>query len=592
MDIFSLLKLLGGLGLFIYGMLTMGNALEKMAGEKLEKTLETVTGNIFKAIGIGALVTGIIQSSSATTVMVVGFVNAGIMNLRQAVGVIMGANIGTTVTAQLLRLDSSGTLENSVIMQLLKPSMLAYVAVGIGAAIFMFAKKRKFHDFGEILLGFGVLFIGMSIMEGSVTSLKDLPWFQNMFTLFTNPVLGILVGMVVTAIIQSSSASVGILQAVASTGAISYAAAIPIIMGQNIGTCVTALLSALGANKNAKRAAMIHFYFNLIGSVFFIVVVYTLNAIIGFDFWNDPIGKAGIANFHTLFNIVVTVLFVPFRGVLITLAEKTVKIKQAENEISHDLSRLDERFYSSPAVALEQCNKTIISMGQSAQSNLKMVNAAIVEQTPPRLETFKDTESFLDRAEARLNSYMLGIKEDELSENSRKAYSEMLHSIGDFERVGDYAENLLEFYEDMQERGTVFSQEAISELRVMSQAVEEIVSLTVQAYEQNDATLARQVEPLEDVIDSIKEALKSRHISRLQSGICTVNTGIPFLDIIHDYEKISDHCSNVAVYVMMLADTANQFDVHEYRKILKDLRTDEFQAFTSLYENKYLNKVI
>lgn len=592
MDLLSLLKLLGGLGLFIYGMLTMGNALEKMAGEKLEKTLETVTGNIFKAVGVGALVTGIIQSSSATTVMVVGFVNAGIMNLKQAVGVIMGANIGTTVTAQLLRLDTTGAVEGSLLMQILKPSMLAYVAVALGAGLFMFAKKRKHHDFGEILLGFGVLFIGMSIMEGSVTALKDMPWFQHMFTIFTNPVLGILVGIAVTAIIQSSSASVGILQAVASTGAITYAAAIPIILGQNIGTCVTALLSALGANKNAKRAAMIHFYFNLIGSVFFILVVYGLNAIIGFTFWDSPIGKSGIANFHALFNVSVTLLFIPFRGLLITLAERTIKSKPSESQVIEDLGRLDERFYSSPAVALDQCDKIISAMGKCGHQNIQMVNAAIVDSVPPHVETFKDNESFLDRAEARLNSYMLGIKEEELSENSRKTYSEMLHSIGDFERVGDYAENLLEFYEDMHERGTVFSQEAISELRVMSQAVEEIVALTVKAYESNDVVTARQIEPLEDVIDSIKEALKSRHISRLQSGICTVSTGIPFLDIIHNYEKIADHCSNVAVYVMMLADDNQEFDIHEYRKILKDIRTDEFQAFTSLYENKYLNKVI
>ncbi len=592
MDILLILKPLGGLGLFIYGMLTMGNALEKLAGEKLEKTLETVTSNIFKAVGVGALVTGIIQSSAATTVMVVGFVNAGLINLRQAVGIIMGANIGTTVTAQLLRLDSSGTVEGSVLLQLLKPSVLAYALVAVGAWLLMFAKKRKSRDIGEILLGLGVLFIGMSIMETAMAPLQEMPWFQQMFTLFTNPVLGVLAGLIVTALIQSSSASVGILQAVSATGAISYSAAIPIIMGQNIGTCVTALLSALGANKNAKRAAMIHFYFNLIGSIFFIVVIYSLQAVVRFDFWDAPIGKAGIANFHAAFNIVVTLLFLPFHKLLIRMAEKTIKIEPTDNAVIEDLSRLDPRFYSSPAVALDQCDKIIVSMGKCGLQNLQMVNAAIVEGTPPHVETFKDNESFLAMAEAQLNSYMLGIQEGDLSENSRKDYAEMLHSIGDFERVGDYAENLLEFYQDMHERGTVFSQEAISELRVMSQATEEIVAMTVQAYENDDAALARQVEPLEEVIDAIKEALKSRHISRLQSGICTVNTGIPFLDIIHNYEKISDHCSNVAVYVMMLADADHTFDIHEYRKVLTDLRTDEFQAFTSLYENKYLSKVI
>lgn len=592
MDPLSIVKLIGGLGLFIYGMITMGNALEKMAGERLEKTLESVTGNLFKAIGLGAVVTGIIQSSSATTVMIVGFVNAGIMNLTQAVGVIMGANIGTTVTSQLLRLDTTGAVKGSLIMQLLNPSMLAYVAVAIGAVLFMFSKKKKHHDFGEILLGFGILFIGMSIMEGSVASLKDLPWFQSMFSTFTNPVIGVLVGVAVTAIIQSSSASVGILQAVASTGAITYGAAIPIIMGQNIGTCITALLSSLGANKNAKRAAMIHFYFNLIGSIVFIVGVYAIKAIIGFDFWGDPIGKAGIANFHLIFNIASTLIFIPFHKVLIFLAEKTIKTDASDSLVGEELGRLDERFYSSPVVALDQCNKIIKSMGVCAYKNIKIVNDAIVENKAPHLETFNDNETFLDRAEARLNSYMIGIKNEELSENSKKAYAEMMHTIGDFERVGDYAENLLEFYQDMQERGIAFSEEAFGELRIMSGAVDEILDLTTRAYNETDAAIARQVEPLEDVIDSIKEALKSRHIMRLQHGICTINIGIPFLDIIHNYEKIADHCSNIAVYIMMLADDAQEFDIHEYRKIVKDIRTDEFQAFSSLYENKYLNKVL
>ncbi|WP_458862125.1 Na/Pi cotransporter family protein [Acidaminobacterium chupaoyuni] len=593
MNALSLVKLLGGLGLFIYGMLTMGNALEKMAGEKLEKTLETVTGNIFSAVAVGALITGIIQSSSATTVMVVGFVNAGIMNLKQAVGVIMGANIGTTVTAQILRLDTTGSVSESFLMTLMKPSNLAYVAVAIGAVLFMFSKKRKHHDFGEILLGFGVLFIGMSVMEGSVTALKDLPWFQEMFSKFSNPLLGMLVGVFVTAIIQSSSASVGILQAVASTGAITYSAAIPIILGQNIGTCVTALLSSIGANKSAKRAAMIHFYFNLIGSLLFMTAIYSINAFVGFSFWHETIGKGGIANFHLLFNVVTTLFFIPFNRFLIFLAEHTIKSKNSgEESLTEDLGRLDERFYSSPVVALEQCNKVIVAMGLCAQKNIRIVNAALVSDEAPRLDTFKDNESFLDRAEARLNTYMLGIKDEELSEKSKKAYSEMMHSIGDFERMGDYAENLLEFYQDMKDRNIVFSQEALSELRVMSDAVDEIMDLTIRAYETCDTALSRQIDPLEDVIDSMKEALKSRHIMRLQSGMCTVSTGIPFLDIIHNYEKIADHCSNVSVYVMMLSDDAEEFDMHEYRKIVKDIRTDEFAAFTSLYENKYLSKVI
>ena len=585
MNLISIITLLGGLGLFLYGMTTMGNALEKLAGEKLERTLEVMTNNIFKAILVGTVVTGIIQSSSATTVMVVGFVNAGIMSLQQAVGVIMGANIGTTVTAQILRLDTTGAVSGSLVMQLLNPSTLSYIVVAVGVVMMMVSKRKKVITAGEMLLGLGVLFIGMSVMESSVTALRDSPWFAQLFASLQNPVLGILAGTLVTAIIQSSSASVGILQAVASTGAVTYAAAIPIILGQNIGTCVTALLSSLSGNRNAKRAAMIHFYFNLIGSLVFIVLVYLFRPMFG-ELWYSAIDKAAIANFHTMFNIVVTLFFIPFNKLLIVLAEKT--IRSAGPVVGEDLDLLDERFYSSPAVALEQCDKVINSMGVYALINIQMVCGGILDKKSFPIENFNDNEEYIDRCEARLNNYMIGIKQDELSEQGRRSYAEMMHAIGDFERLGDYAQNLLDQYQLMTEKQLTFSADAQAELDIMRRATEEIVGLTNDAYAASDGEAAPRIEALEDVIDSLKETLKNKHISRLQNGQCTVTTGVPFLDIIHNFEKISDHCANIAIYVTMYNDANSTFDIHEYRKVLSQVGGEQFAHWQKHYEDLYL----
>ncbi len=585
LNLISIITLLGGLGLFLYGMTTMGNALEKLAGEKLERTLEVMTNNIFKAILVGTVVTGIIQSSSATTVMVVGFVNAGIMSLQQAVGVIMGANIGTTVTAQILRLDTTGAVSGSLVMQLLNPSTLSYIVVAVGVVMMMVSKRKKVITAGEMLLGLGVLFIGMSVMESSVTALRDSPWFAQLFASLQNPVLGILAGTLVTAIIQSSSASVGILQAVASTGAVTYAAAIPIILGQNIGTCVTALLSSLSGNRNAKRAAMIHFYFNLIGSLVFIVLVYLFRPMFG-ELWYSAIDKAAIANFHTMFNIVVTLFFIPFNKLLIVLAEKT--IRSAGPVVGEDLDLLDERFYSSPAVALEQCDKVINSMGVYALINIQMVCGGILDKKSFPIENFSDNEEYIDRCEARLNNYMIGIKQDELSEQGRRSYAEMMHAIGDFERLGDYAQNLLDQYQLMTEKQLTFSADAQAELDIMRRATEEIVGLTNDAYAASDGEAAPRIEALEDVIDSLKETLKNKHISRLQNGQCTVTTGVPFLDIIHNFEKISDHCANIAIYVTMYNDANSTFDIHEYRKVLSQVGGEQFAHWQKHYEDLYL----
>ena len=589
MDIFALVKLCGGLALFIYGMNVMGDALEKVAGEKLEKTLETMTGNIFKAIFLGALVTAVIQSSSATTVMVVGFVNASIMTLKQAVGVIMGANIGTTMTAQLLRLG--GGEEAGLIMKFLKPSNLSYVAVAVGFVLMLMKKKRKMKDAGEILLGLGVLFIGMNTMEGAVSGLRELPAFQAMFATLKNPILGVLAGALVTAAIQSSSASVGILQAVAATGAVSYAAAIPIIFGQNIGTCITSFMSSLGASKNARRAAMLHLYFNLIGTIVFMIGMYAIKAIIGFAFWDDPITKGAIANFHTIFNVVVTVLFIPFNGLLVKLAEKSIPTNAKDNDLDLELARLDERFLSTPAVALEQCHKVVTTMGHIALGNLMITNAAVVDGIAPSKETFYENETFLDNGEARINKYMLAIKEDDLSAGSRKLYEEIMHTVSDFEKIGDYTENIYEQYQSIVDNGVSFSEEAMFELKIIRDAVEEIVELTTHAFVEGSIPVAARIEALEENIDGMREALKSKHIHRLRTGLCTVDTGMPFLDIIQNYEKIADHCSKIAIYIMMYNDNTDSLDVHEYRKTAKKIHSGEYDKWLSEYEDKYLNRL-
>ena len=412
-----------------------------------------------------------------------------------------------------------------------------------------------------------------------------------MFATLKNPVLGVLVGALVTAAIQSSSASVGILQAVAATGAVSYAAAIPIIFGQNIGTCITSFMSSIGASKNARRAAMMHLYFNLIGTIVFMIGMYAIKAVIGFTFWDDPITKGAIANFHTIFNVVVTVLFIPFNGLLVKAAEKTIKASPKDNDLDLELARLDERFLETPAVALEQCHKVITTMGNIALGNLMITNAAVVDGIAPNSETFDENETFLDNCEARINKYMLSIKEDELSPKSHKLYEEIMHTVSDFEKIGDYTENIYEQYQSIVDNGVSFSEVAMFELKIIRDAVEEIVELTTQAFVEGSIPVAARIEALEENIDSMREALKSKHIHRLRTGLCTVDTGIPFLDIIQNYEKIADHCSKIAIYVMMYNDDTDSFDVHEYRKMSKKVHGGEYDKWLSEYEDKYLNRI-
>ena len=584
-DVLSIVQMIGGLALFIYGMTTMGKGLERAAGSKLEKTLEKMTGNVFTALIMGMVVTMVIQSSSATTVMVVGFVNAGIMTLKQSVGVILGANIGTTITAQILRL-SGGDGSGNLFMDLLKPKNLAYIIVLVGVIIMMLAKKRRTRDIADIFTGFGILFIGMAVMEGAVAPLADLPQFADLFAAISNPVLGVVVGAGVTAIIQSSSASVGILQALSTTGAITYSAAIPIILGQNIGTCITAFLSSLGGSKNARRTAMVHFYFNLIGSIAFLVAIYAVQYTVGFSFWENPIDKGGIANFHTLFNVTCTLLFLPFTGLLVKLARWSVPTGETQED---PLAKLEPRFLTTPALALDQAQRCIADMGEAAKSNFHLAVDPMFGGSAASEEIFREHEAFLDRAEVEIGRYLTTMH-NVRSVDQRRQSAEMMHSLSDFEKIGDYAQNIFDRADEFRQAGLSFSATTMNELHTMTDAVSEVLDMTVEAYVTQSVSLARSVEPLEEVVDTMKEQLKSRHIERLGEGGCTMQTGIHFLDIVHDLEKISDHCSNIAIYTIQLVEGAEEFDTHAYAKA-EFKSGPQFESKLKFYQNKYLSRL-
>ena len=584
-DVLSIVQMIGGLALFIYGMTTMGKGLERAAGSKLEKTLEKMTGSVFTALIMGMVVTMVIQSSSATTVMVVGFVNAGIMTLKQSVGVILGANIGTTVTAQILRL-SGGEGSGNLFMDLLKPKNLAYIIVLVGVIIMMLAKKRRTRDIADIFTGFGILFIGMAVMEGAVAPLADLPQFADLFAAISNPVLGVVVGAGVTAIIQSSSASVGILQALSTTGAITYSAAIPIILGQNIGTCITAFLSSLGGSKNARRTAMVHFYFNLIGSIAFLVAIYAVQYAVGFSFWENPIDKGGIANFHTLFNVTCTLLFLPFTGLLVKLARWSVPTGETQED---PLAKLEPRFLTTPALALDQAQRCIADMGEAAKSNFHLAVDPMFGGSAASEEIFREHEAFLDRAEVEIGRYLTTMH-NVRSVDQRRQSAEMMHSLSDFEKIGDYAQNIFDRADEFRQAGLSFSATAMNELHAMTDAVSEVLDMTVEAYVTQSVSLARSVEPLEEVVDTMKEQLKSRHIERLGEGGCTMQTGIHFLDIVHDLEKISDHCSNIAIYTIQLVEGAEEFDTHAYAKA-EFKSGPQFESKLKFYQSKYLSRL-
>ena len=543
MDIFGVLTLVGGLALFLYGMETMSSALSKASGGRLEKILEKLTSNKLKGVLLGALVTAVIQSSSATTVMVVGFVNSGIMRLSQAVGVIMGANIGTTVTGQLIRMaDISG---DSLILTMLNPKTFSPLVAFAGAILFVFFKAPKRRNLGQIMMGFGILFTGMFLMEGAVAPLQESPLFISLFTSLQNPLWGVLAGVAVTVAIQSSSASVGVLQALSSTGLVTWGSAFPIILGTHIGTAFTPLVAAAGASKGAKRSAVIHLYFNVISSAVFLVVVYLLRATVGLPFWDTVLNKGSIANIHTISSIVATLMFIPFTKWLVRLAQLTVPDKHGE---AQDMSMpvLDERLFTSPSVAIQQAKSAVIKMGSRAARNYQLAVPLLGSYSDEQAAEINQREGLIDRMEVGISNYLIKVSDRELSENENHQVNELINFITDYERIGDYAINITERAAEMRDKELKFSESATAELLVLTDAIEEILTLTNCAFNENNLRAAEQVEPLEETVDLMCDTLRNRHIRRLKDGVCQLESGIVFLDVLTILERISDHCSNIA----------------------------------------------
>ena len=583
MDIFSVLSLIGGLALFLYGMHVMGDGLSKLSWGKMEKILETLTSNPLKAVGLGALVTAVIQSSSATTVMVVGFVNSGIMKLSQAVGIIMGANIGTTITSWILSL--SGIESDSFFIQLFKPTSFSPVLAIIGVAFLLFAKSPRKKDIGTIFLGFAVLMFGMESMSSAVKPLADVPEFTGILTTFENPLLGMVAGALLTAIIQSSSASVGILQALCVTGAVSYAVAVPIILGQNIGTCVTALLSAIGAKKNAKRAAMVHLYFNLIGTAVFLVVFYGAQLFVTFGFMDQAANAAGIAVVHSVFNVFATLVLLPFSGLLEKLACLTIR-EEAEEAPRTGMELLDVRFLEQPSIAMEQSRQAAKKMSDLSRNTLLTAISLLQTYDKEKEEQVLQFEDSVDKCEDALGTYLVKLGEKDLNQKDSRDLSLILHCIGDFERISDHGVNIMESAREMYEKGMKFSDKAARELAVISRAVEDIVNISYDVFKNEDKEQAKAVEPLEEVIDELNHELKDRHIRRLRQGKCTIEQGFVLSDITTSLERIADHCSNIAVCILQIGE--NSFDTHGYLNYVKKEKNREFLEQTEAVRQKYL----
>lgn len=589
MDIANIVAMFGAIATFLFGMSTMTDGLEKLSSGWLEHILERLTSNVFKGVLLGAVVTGLIQSSAATTVMCVGFVNAGIMKLEQTVGIIMGANIGTTVTAQLLRLGDIDA--DNIVMMFLQPSFLGPILAVVGIIFYMFIKGGHKRIVGQIVLGLGLLFIGMNTMSSAVEPLKDLPEFQSVFTAFSNPLLGVAVGAAVTALLQSSSASMGILQAISTTGVVSFNIAMPLIMGQNIGTCITALISSVGASKNAKRTAMIHLFFNIIGSVFFLVVLYAGNALFRFPFWENTMDMGSIANLHLAFNIACTALLLPFHRQLVKLVKAVVPGDAEERE----LSVLDDRFLSSPSLALERAHDAVVQMSEFARDNYRLAVELIWKFDAKKLERLNETEVALDKLEGLLDNYLVKLTDRALTAEESTRVSELLHTLSDFERIGDYAVNVSESAVVLHDRNITFSPQARAELERLTAAVGETLDKTVACYQSRQRTLAVQVEPLEEVVDLIAATLKNRHVERLKAGECTIELGTQFLELLINLERMSDHCSNVALHILRQTSSPDdkvRIDSHAYMHELHHGGfNQEFDDLFQEYRTKYFQPI-
>lgn len=590
MDFFGLLTMLGGLALFLYGMNTMGDGLAKMAGSRLEQILEKLTSTPIRAVLLGAGVTAVIQSSSATTVMVVGFVNSGIMKLSQAVGIIMGANVGTTITSWILSL--AGVEGDSFFIRLLKPSSFSPVLAMVGVIFLLFLKNEKKKDIGTILLGFAVLMFGMETMSGAVKPLADVPEFTNLFIAFKNPILGMLVGALLTAVIQSSSASVGILQAMCATGAVSFGAAIPIIMGQNIGTCVTAIISGIGASKNAKRTALVHLYFNVIGTAVFMIVFYILNAFLQFAFLDQAANGAGIALVHTTFNIAATLVLLPFSKGLERLAVLSIPDhgeqagEKGQNKVHEEagMKLLDERFLERPAFAVAQAKAAANEMAKLVNEALMLALALNEDYDKKKIKRICELEERVDAYEDALGTYLVRLCAKPLAEHDNHVLTTLLHSISDLERMADHAVNLAQNAQRRNKERAQFSKKATAELHVFTSALQDILKLTFDVLVNENVAEAAQVEPLEEVIDDLKEEIRARHIKRLAKGKCTIELGFALTDLVTNYERIADHCSNIAVAVIQMDE--KEHDVHKY---LGQIKTEDprFAQMYHSYKERY-----
>ena len=561
----------GGLGLFLYGMTILSSGLEKASGGLMEKVLAKMTGNVFSGILFGALVTAAVQSSSATTVIVVGLVNAGLLKLKGAVGIIMGANIGTTMTTQILRLTNlEGDSSGPAILQLCKPSNFSSILIVIGLIIIMVGKKNKTKNVGEIMMGIGILFTGMILMQEKIAPLAELPQFEQLFAVLKNPVLGVLVGAIFTAIIQSSAASIGILQALSVSGA-------------------TPLISSIGASKNAKRAAMIHFYFNLIGTIIFLIGVYIIQYSIGLPFWNKSFTTGSIANFHTIFNVVVTIIFLPFYTVLEKLAEWTIRDKKnAEDDdtfTKEDL--LDDRFLVTPNVAIAQATEAVVQMGVLAQKNFISVRELYDKYDLKSIDKIKEREELIDRLEDRVGSYLIKLNDCGLNEDESRTVTALFHLISEYERIGDYTINIYETADVLYEKEIGFSEQAKHELDVVCNAIQEIIGLAIEATKTGDMNVLKEIEPLEEVVDRLVEELKAVHIDRSKNGLCNIEVGVNFLDILTNVERISDHCSNIAVYLIANQEKYNSLKKHEYLDKLHRNGPDYYEKLLAEYSEKF-----
>jgi len=577
MTIFDAFSLLGGLAMFMFGMSLMGDALEKCAGSKLKTILSKITASPLRGLILGLSVTAVIQSSSATTVMVVGFVNSGLMELVQSVYIIMGANIGTSITAWILSL--AGIEGNAWYITMLKPSSFTPILAFIGIAIYMFTKKQRQKDVSIILLGFAVLMFGMETMSDAVKPLADMPGFADMFTMFSNPILGVLVGTVLTAVIQSSSASVGILQALSLTGAVTYGSAIPIIMGQNIGTCVTAVLASAGANRNAKRTSVIHLAFNIIGTVTWLVVFSVSDMIFQFSFTEANVSPLSIAILHTAFNVLNTALLLPFGKQLVALAHKVVPDKREKQKDQ----LLDELLFVTPTVAIEQARKVSVKMAQIARDAFFRAIELLDHFDQKGFDEVGKAENLADEYEDQIGTYLVHLSAQNISEADSREISELLHMIGDFERISDHAMNVAESALELHDKGISFSENAKRELQVMISAVCEALDRAVNAFAYGSPDDARHIEPLENVVDTLRDAIRARHITRLTRGECTIEMGFVLTDLLTNLERVSDHCSNVGACVIETSREA--MDMHHYTEALRDNR-DYTQEYHS-YEKKY-----